>query len=159
MIVHDVSPMDGEYTCTICGAALTYSGRGRKPSKCTANNDGDSACYGTGKSDVKADGKLAKQALAVLRSWNQAVGLAALGMGMSQTCGAVRVAQVDFESRVLPTLEADPGLCRTIIGAGKKGGKLALIFAYAAFGAQVGAVAVPEFRELRAAKRDEGQEG
>ena len=150
----DPSP---EFSCKVCARALTYSGRGRKPSKCSASNGGDPECFGsraasTGRAPKASGEKLAADAVAVLRSVNDMVGMGALLAGFNNTASAMAAGQEGFRDKAFAALVLDPSLCRMILRAGTNSGKVALLMAYGMYLAPVAMTAYAEYSMRRLAE-------
>ena len=151
---------DSEFRCSECNRALTYSGRGRKPSRCSPNNDGDPDCYGKRGGNSSASGRkdatdrLANQAAKVLATVNAAVGTAGLFVGFHATAGAIAESNDEFEANAREALRLDPALSRMILRGGQNGGKLALIVAYVMFGASVIPAIQTDMAKKRAARQE-----
>lgn len=147
-----------EYPCSVCGKeAGPYGGRGPKPSKCPdhkrTNSKARSAQKVTG-----AASSLAAQATEVLAQINGFMVLGAMVTGLPQTAGAIAGHDTDFREQVYAALVVDPELCKYILRAGVKSGKVALFMAYAMMGVAVLPTAVVELREKKALRDAEREE-
>jgi hypothetical protein len=156
-------PVEAEFSCKVCGQALTYSGRGRKPSRCTASNNGDPECIAknggktatVGTRSKGSNEKLAKDAVAVLTSMHDYMAMGAMFMQLMGTASAIAQANENFVPRAEAALSNDPALARRIIALGSKGGKAMLLGAYVGFALSVAPVAMSEINAQRAARKDD----
>jgi hypothetical protein len=151
--------IDIEYPCEICGAESgPYSGRGRKPKKCSTHRVARATADESGGERTTrrtANTKLAEIATAKLVQLNGFAALGALLLGFPHTAGAFAASEDTFRAYVMTALESDEKLCRTIIKTGGASSGLALFVAYGSLAANVAPVAVAEWREKRAeARRD-----
>jgi hypothetical protein len=140
---------DVEYPCEVCGReAGPYAGRGRKPKRCPEHKRGSSSS-----SAPKTKGNnavLAGQAADNLAQLNNILAFGSMAVGMNATASAIASANDGFRSAAYEALVTDPALCRSILRAGKSGGKVALAMAYMMFGVNVIPVAKMELDEKRA---------
>jgi hypothetical protein len=99
--------------------------------------------------------KLARQAAKTLVQTHGIIAIPLILVGLTETAAALTDEQRNdlFEEQVYSALLTDPALCRSILKGGGTSGKIMLLIAYVMFGAGVGAVAIPEVRELQAARR------
>ncbi len=145
--------VDIEYPCEICGKESgPYSGRGRKPKRCAEHKAKQSTPRKAGKLPAKVEANAA-MAAEILAQYN---GLAGLGLRLvtyHDTADAIVGANPVFKELAYNALISDPALAESIIRTGGMPGKVALIVAYATFGAAVAPVAMLELRSKRADKR------
>lgn len=168
----DTPPVDNgnptvssEYTCSECGSPLVYSGRGRKPKRCTLTNGGSAECAakraGGSVSRTSSKGsneKLAQDAVAVLTSMHDFMTMGAMFMQLTNTAATINAANETFIPRATAALANNPNLCRKIIKMGGTGGAAMLLGAYAAFIGTVAPVAALEIKALQIqAKESKGK--
>lgn len=153
----DIAPTP-EYACSVCGVALEYSGRGRKPTKCADHKRGGGS--GTPRAKAGNPPALAKQAAAALGQLN---GLICIGLSVApmpyrlpMTASAIATANEAFEQQAAEALATDPKLARLILRGGAASGKVALLIAYGMMGAAVVPVAIMEYKENLNAGGDSG---
>lgn len=157
-IADEVPDLSGipEFSCETCGKELTYSGRGRKPKFCDDHKRSSSSSKSSGSSSNNE--KLAAAALDVLVQGNN-VGVMILSLAqMYGTASAVSQREEAFRATALEALKADPGMARSILKAGATSGKAMLMMAYGMLAVSVAPVAIQEFKEKRAAARDQEEE-
>jgi hypothetical protein len=154
----DASPLDTipfdlsdvEYPCTECGReAGPYAGKGRKPTKCPDHKPGK----GTRSPKVGGtNARLAEQATEALAQINNFMALGCMLGQFHATAGRIAEYDPTFRAQTYNALLTDPDLCRYILKAGTKSGKLALGVSYAMFAAAIMPTALAELKEKRAAK-------
>jgi hypothetical protein len=141
-VIPEVS--DIEYPCVICGKeAGPYSGRGRHPKKCTEHR---TTQVNKGTRVTGTNATLASQATEALCQINGFLTIGAMFAGMPATAGAITAAEDGFREQTYNALLTDPDLCRSILKAGVKSGKIALLISYLMLGAAVMPIAVLEFK-------------
>lgn len=140
---------DVKYPCEVCGKESgPYGGRGRKPKKCPEHKIGANrrnAPRATGTNST-----LATQATEALCQINGFLMLGVMFAGMHATAGAFSAGEEGFRGQTYAALLTDPDLCRSILKAGVKSGKLALIISYLMLAGSVIPTAVVELREKKA---------
>lgn len=141
---------DVEFPCSVCGReAGPYSGRGRKPTKCTEHKPARA-------SGVRITGNaanLAAQAAKTLVQANSIIGVLAAAAGLFGTAGAIAAYQETFEAQAYAALSTDPKLCQMILKSGSKSAGLSLAIAYGGMGMAAVPVAMEEIRAKREARR------
>ena len=136
-----------EYPCTVCGKESgPYSGRGRKPTKCSEHKV---AKGGRAKTTGK-NATLAAQATDTLAQCNELVAFVALVARYENTSEQIKLANTVFRESAYSALLTDPDLCQTIIRTGGITGKGALIISYAMLASAVVPTAIVEFKMHRA---------
>lgn len=158
-LLQDVAPTTEAEVCKcqVCGVELVYAGTGRKPTKCDEHKRTRvTAAKGAAKRSAPAQAggneKLAAQAADVLFQVNEMLSFVLMLGKLFNSASALSERNEAFRDQAYEALKVDPGLCRTIVSAGAKSGKISLLAAYGVLGASVAPVAVDELRELRAAK-------
>lgn len=141
-----------DLTCQVCGKALSYSGRGRKPKFCedhrkTSGTSGSNRSGG-GRSDKDVDAACAALA-----------GLYELGLGplalIDMNAARAWSQQIDgLNSRNRTILAGDPALARRIVASASKGGGFALALSHVVAVAPVALVMYGDFRARHAAQAD-----
>lgn len=152
----DESPLDLDGpSCRVCGVALDYAGRGRKPVYCDEHRKSSRAKTTALPSSRRADSsdKLASQAATVLCNVNGFVSLAVMAAGLPQTSEAITVARDGFYIQAKEALVTDPDLCKQILRTGGLSAKVSLILAYGMMAGVVGPVAALEIRVKREERR------
>lgn len=160
----DPDDLDGEYQCTECRRTLTYSGRGRKPKRCSERNNGDPDCYG--KSQPKSGGtkrttsaeKLAEEAAAVLCGLNDLTGMGFFFVGLQRTASVIAAGNDAFRERAIAALVLDPNMSKMILRGGTKSAAMALGMAYLSFAVPVVKTASMEIRANKEMRRAENVE-
>lgn len=147
--------LDEVLSCEVCGTALTYSGRGRKPKRCPEHrkSSGKPAVTRAATND-----KLAAQATEALVQINRLTGFGARVLGLPSTGEMIAFAEDTFREQAHAALLTDPALCKQILSAGQVSAKFSLALAYAMLGAQVAPVAMLEIKAKREAKVAENDE-
>ena len=102
--------------------------------------------------------KLAEQAAGVLGSIHDTMAMGAFSIGLRATPSAISTANEQFVSMATEALLNDPALCKSILRAGAKGGKGALIVIYGMFLIAVVPTAVLEVKTMRAVAAKENGE-
>ena len=140
-----------------CKEQLVYYGKGRKPKFCTDHKNGKvTAASLTAQSRVKGTNQqLAAQASEVLAKTNSLAMLAILAFGMPLTAKTIAEHNEQFKDSAYEALLLDPKLCNQILATGGKTAGLALFMAYGQLGMFVVPLAITEFKEKRATKREE----
>lgn len=146
---------DNALSCEVCGKALVYGGRGRKPKRCDEHKRSGAKTVSTG--SKSGNEKLALQATEALVQINTLTGLGTRLMGLSTTSETIMFCEDTFREQAYAALLTDPALCKQILSAGQVSAKFSLAIAYAMLGAQVVPVAVLELKQKRQAKEDETQ--
>ena len=142
---------DVEYPCEVCGnEAGPYGGRGRKPKYCADHRRGPTRKNTSGIKVTGTNDTLARQATEALCQINGFLALGAMVLSLHATAATIAEAQDTFREQTHAALLTDPDLCRTILKAGVKSGKLALLISYVMFGAAVVPVAVMEIKQKKA---------
>ncbi len=145
-------PTDGE--CQVCGKALEYSGRGRRPRFCDDHKT--SSKSGSKKPAANATNvKLAEQAADVLAQYNDIACAGLMVGGMPITASRLAEKNPVFRSQAIAALTTDPALCRSILSAGQKSARMSLAFAYILLAAAVTPSAISEVKAKRYAAADE----
>lgn len=152
----DVPDMDittPEFVCEVCGKALTYSGRGRKPRFCDEHKKGSKGTVrrATGARNVA----VASQAADVLMTTNSFVQFMASMGGLENTAEAIETANPQFRERAYEALLNDPELAKAITRGGAMTGKMALVMAYSMFAFSVVPVAYLEVKVKKAEREKE----
>lgn len=149
---------DVEYPCTVCGReAGPYGGRGRKPTKCP-DHKRSSGSSGSSPKTRGSNAVLAAQAADNLAQLNNMLSFGSMAVGFNATASAIANSNEGFRQAAYEALLTDPALCRSILRAGKTGGKFALMMAYAMFGMNVVPVAMMELNERKAQREAEREE-
>jgi len=142
---------DVEYPCEVCGnEAGPYVGRGRKPKYCADHRRSPSRAVAKPLRVTGTNDTLARQATEALCQINGFLAIGAMFAGLHATAGAISNAEETFREQTHAALLTDPDLCRSILKAGVKSGKLALIVSYVMFGAAVLPTAVLEVKTKKA---------
>lgn len=139
----DESPHDGP-SCIVCGTALEYSGRGRKPKYCDEHKR--SGTRTNVRSSTPKNDKLAAQATDALMQMNGLAALVCMLSGMPMTAAAINNAEEGLREQVKAALITDPDLASKILSAGTHSAKISLVIAYGMFAAAVVPVGVMEFK-------------
>lgn len=151
-IPQDDSPHDGP-SCVVCGTALEYSGRGRKPKYC------DEHKRSVSRTNVRAstpkNDRLAAQATDALMQINGLGALVCMLSGMPMTATAITGAEEGLREQVKAALITDPDLCNKILSAGTHSAKISLVIAYGMFAAAVLPVGIMEFKQNKEARQVE----
>ena len=142
----DANPHDGP-ACIVCGVALDYSGKGRKPKYCAEHRKSGQRT-GVRASSQKNE-RLAAQATDALMQINGIGALACMVLGMPLTASAITTAEAGLREQVHAALITDADLCSKILSAGTHSAKISLIIAYGMFAAAVAPVGVAEAKQLR----------
>lgn len=146
-VPRDESPLP-EYACTVCGVELTYSGRGRKPTKCDEHKRGSSGPRKTSTGNANALGKQAAMALAQINGLIATVCMVAPDpYRLPATASAIALANDAFEEAAANALSTDPKLAKLILRAGGASGKVALVIAYGMLAGAVVPVAITEYQD------------
>lgn len=118
---NDATPFDGP-TCEVCGVALEYSGKGRKPKRCDDHKRQRAATGSRTTSDVKS-------ALAVL---DQMYGAVSLGLLMvSPPSASVWASQLEqLQATNALVLAGDKALTKSICRLGERTGKAMFVGAH-----------------------------
>ncbi len=157
-LVTDAAPPleDDVLTCEVCGVELVYAGTGRKPTKCDEHKRKKAGAAAKSATPLPKGGneKLATQAADVLYQLNEMLGLGLMMGRLFGTASALSERNEPFREQAYQALLTDPGLCRTIVSAGAKSGKFALIAAYGVLLAGVAPVAVEELKDLKAERAE-----
>jgi len=144
---------DVEYPCEVCGnEAGPYVGRGRKPKYCPDHKRTVVAKRSTAPRATGTNDTLARQATEALCQINGFLTIGAMFAGMPATAGAIAGAEDGFREQTYTALLTDPDLCRSILKAGVKSGKIALVISYLMFGAAVVPTAALELKAKKEAR-------
>lgn len=149
----DVAPAtDDVLSCAVCGVALEYSGRGRKPQRCPEHRRASGSTKSAPKNTTNE--RLAVQATEALVQINRLTGFGLRVLGMPETGATIAYAEDVFREQALAALMTDPGLCKQILAAGQVSAKASLALAYGMLGMQVAPVAMLEIKAKREAKAE-----
>lgn len=144
-----------DLSCQVCGVALSYGGRGRKPTRCAEHKSGSTARGNSAGSRRKqSNEELASLAVAALVSLNRFGALGLRLIKLSDTAGAIMDTEESFEKLAYDALVLDPDLCRQILAVGSVSAKASLAMAYVALGGVVIPTATVEIKDRRAEKRE-----
>lgn len=144
---------DNALACEVCGKALVYGGRGRKPKRCDEHKRSGAKSVSSG--SKIGNERLALQATEALVQVNNLTGLGARLLGLSTTAETIVFCEETFREQAYAALLTDTALCKQILSAGQISAKFSLAIAYAMLGAQVAPVAIVELKQKRQAKEDE----
>lgn len=108
----------------------------------------------TGNKRMPATDASARAAASLLARMNMLLGIGIYTAGMERTAEAIKEANEQFEVMAYEALQADPQLCRKILGAGASSGKAGLVMAYVMLGASAFPSARQEIQEARARKAE-----
>lgn len=151
----DENPVTSDYSCSVCGIPLEYSGRGRPPVKCDEHKKKTASIKtGAGTTSQKNE-QLAKQAATALASINDVLAMALslpTPMQMPKTASAIAARNEAFHTSAYEALRTDPALAASIVRAGAASGKVALIMAYGIFAAGLFPVIREEINDKRTAR-------
>lgn len=140
-------------TCEVCGTALVYAGRGRKPTRCDEHKRNKSSNSGT-RSSAKGSTRDVTAAASALKTLNSVVAVPL--MMVAPSAGKAWSDRLPaLEAQTLTILESDPALARRLAAAGSKGGTLALTLAYGMNLIPVLAIARQEMEDRRIATVEE----
>ncbi len=149
------APDRHEYACEVCGAELTYGGRGRKPRFCAEHKK--SASSGSRRAAGKGNDALARQAADTLSAYHGLVAAAltmAPGIWRMPSAAAELIDRDEsFNEAACKALLADPKLARMILRGGGVSGALGLIIAYAMLLSAVVPAGMADFQAGRAQRR------
>lgn len=154
-LAEDAPPLfdnEPEFTCQMCGIALEYGGRGRKPKYCDAHRR-RSASTGTRSATAGSNDKLAAMAVDVLCQGNAAITVGLMLVRLNQTASELATRDDAFRAQAYEALKLDPALCKVILKGGASSGKVALMIAYAMMLASVAPTFISEMKERRATER------
>lgn len=146
----DLKPIDDEpeYACQVCGIALEYAGRGRKPKYCAEHKPGAST---KSRTPARAN-DTAALAASVLAQMNGYLGLGLMIFGLPLTATEINKANEQFRELAYEALLLDSKLSKRIVSAGGKSAGVALSMAYATLTVNVAPVAMQELKQRKASK-------
>lgn len=147
--VPDIAISSDDITCEVCGKALSYSGRGRKPKFCDEHKKSSSSSNGSSSRRSTRDVEAACAALSGAYS-----ALAMPLMMVSPAAAREWAEQANaLETRNRVFLEASPDLAKRIAAAAGKGGSTAFVLSHVIAIAPVLRILVSERRS--AAEQEE----
>lgn len=119
-------PTSSDPTCIVCGAPLSYSGRGRKPRYCSEHkrqttSNGPRATRGGGDVD---------KAMAVLESFYDATSLGLMLVSPAYALPSWQQSLPQLRNTDVLALQSDPELCRAICRMGETSGKAMFVTAH-----------------------------
>lgn len=131
----DPAPQTTDLTCELCQNPLTYTGRGRKPKRCSASNGGDPECFGnvtarpatsSGPRVSARQSKNVETALAVMEGVYDGISEVLILLSPD---GAVELEKrvVKQQLRNKACFESSPALCERVARYGGKGGTFAFL--------------------------------
>lgn len=140
-----VPELSSEYLCEVCGKALTYGGRGRKPRFCSEhkkNGRSNTSRRSSAKNDL-----LALQAADGVVNICQLVGIGCYGMKFNETGDAIFDGSDTLKNDLYQALQNNPRRAEQISKALSGSTDIALLIALGKFTGRVGAIAVTEAAE------------
>lgn len=142
-----------DFACEICGTSLTYSGKGRKPKKCTPTNGGNPECFSTrvstprtGTSSARTEAKVTAALAVMAGTYQQLIDILIFVSPRASMALAERIPVQQATNKT--AFEASPKLCERVVSMGGKGGTLMFAFTNLAMMAMVGRIAYADIQSI-----------